>query len=244
MAFSKNEMQIELNQFMQGFAESVERIYGGDITQTLANEHLIQNSNLWNTVGKMYDYGVLGLPVPGLSDELMIDGGYADAEVFLNCIATNAMEPYFYEDNVTHPNLSIKTVRMAVARLVLEGGERYTDYGAGEFGLGNGDFGHLTLSEIALLADMDERSVRNAANPKVNDPLITETVGKRSLVAPQEAKRWLAGRKGFIPTQQIADVKNQHKCKSIELPSDLAEALNLKAELAGLSIAEFIKKVI
>jgi len=91
---------------------------------------------------------------------------------------------------------------------------------------------------------MDEKSVRNAANPKVNDPLKTETIGKRSLVTPQEAKRWLAGRKGFIPTQRIADVKNQHKSKSIELPSDLAEALNLKAEQAGLSIAEFIKKAI
>ncbi|MGB7815379.1 MAG: hypothetical protein WBL28_03405 [Methylotenera sp.] len=244
MAFSKNEMQNELKAFMQGFAESVERLYGGDVAQTLANEDLIQSSNLWNAVSEMYDYGVLGIPVPGLGDVPEVDGVYADAEVFLNCISTNAMELYFDEDQVIYPKLSIKTVRMAVARVVLEGGDRYADYGAGEDGLGKGDWGHLTLNEIALLADMDERSVRNAANPKVNDPLKTESVGKRSLVTPHEAKRWLAGRKGFIPTQTGSSVKKQGPSKTIEIPGELAEMLNFKAERAGLSVADYIKKVI
>lgn len=244
MAFSKNDMQFELKKFMEGYAESIERLYGGDIAKTLSNEQLILNSHLWISVNNMYDHGVLGIPVPGLGDEPMIDGGYADAEVFLNCIASNAMEPYLYEDDVIYPRLSIKTVRMAVARVVLEGGERYTDYAAGEHGIGNGDWGHLTLCEVALLADMDEKSVRNAANPKVNDPLKTETIGKRSLVTPQEAKRWLTGRKGYIATQQIVDVKKQAPSKAIELPIDVIEALDLKAEQAGLSIAAFIKKII
>ncbi|MDO9050867.1 MAG: hypothetical protein Q7U70_05200 [Methylotenera sp.] len=244
MAFSKEDMQSELLEFMKGFAAGVERLYGVHEAAILSNPLLISNSTLWNALGNMYDYGVLGIPVIGLGDDPLIDGMYADAEVFLNCIATNAMEPYLYEDNVGYPNLSIKTARMAVARVVLEGGERYTDYGAGEYGLGNGDWGYLTLSEIALLADMDERSVRNAANPKVNDPLITETVGKRSLVTPQEAKRWLAGRKGFTPTQLGRDIKKQVATKTIDLPSDIAEQLSIKAEQAGLSVAEFIKTVI
>lgn len=244
MTFSKNEMQAELLEFMQGFANSIERLYGGGVAETLSNETLITSSYLWTSASEMYDYGVLGIPVPDLGDGSMIDGSHADTEVFLNCIARDAMEPYFYEDNVIYPKLSIKTARMAVARVVLEGGERYTDYGAGEHGLGNGDWGHLTLSEIALLADMDERSVRNAANPKVNDPLITETVGKRSLVTPQEAKRWLTGRKGFIRTQTGSGVKIQEPIKTIEIPSELAEMLNLKAEQAGLSVVDYIKKVI
>lgn len=244
MAFSKNEMQAELLEFMQGFANSVERLYGGKMADKLAEESLITKSNLWNSASEMYDYGVLGIPVIGLGDEPNIDGRHADAEVFLNCIASNAMEPYFYEDDVIYPGLSIRTVRMAVARVVLEGGERYTDYGAGEFGLGNGDWGHLTLSEMALLADMDERSVRNAANPKVNDPLKTETVGKRALVNLIEAKRWLAGRKGFIPTNVNEHVKKQVTNATIELPSNLAEKLNTKAQHAGLSVVDFIAKII
>lgn len=244
MAFSKNELKTELLEFMQGFANSIERLYGGGVAETLSNETLITSSYLWTSVSEMYDYGVLGIPVLGLGDNPMIDGGHADTEVFLNCIARDVMEPYFYEDSVIHPKLSIKAARMAVARVVLEGGERYTDYGAGEHGLGNGDWGYLTLSEIALLADMDERSVRNAANPKVNDPLKTETVGKRSLVTPQEAKRWLAGRKGFTPTHTVSGVKKQEPIKTIEIPGELAEMLNLKAEQAGLSVVDYIKKVI
>ena len=244
MAFSKNEMQEELLEFMQRFALSIERLYGNNETELLTNTQLIPNSNLWNALNDMYDFGVLGIPVSGLGDDPSIDGKYADAEVFLNCIATNSMEPYLYEDEVIFPKLSIKTARMAVARVVLEGGERYTDYGAGEYGLGKGDWGHLTLSEIALLADMDERSVRNAANPKVNDPLITVTVGKRSLVTPLEAKRWLAGRKGFIPTNQGNVVKTQVSSQAIELPSELVERLKLKAKQADVSIAELIKNVI
>ena len=38
--------------------------------------------------------------------------------------------------------------------------------------MGKGDCGYLTLAEVALLANMDERSVRNAANPKLPDPLM------------------------------------------------------------------------
>ena len=90
---------------------------------------------------------------------------------------------------------------------------------------------------------MDVRSVRNAANPKVNNPLVTETVGKRSLVTPQEAKRWLVGRKGFIPTKQDSDDKRQVSAQFIELPGDLVETLNIKAEQAGISLADFIKKI-
>ena len=244
MAFSKIEMQDELSEFMQRFALSIERLYGSNKTEPLTNTQLIAKSNLWNALNDMYDYGVLGIPVSGLGDDPSIDGTYADAEVFLNCIATNAMEPYFYEDDVIYPRLSIKTVRMAVARVVLEGGDRYTDYGAGEYGLGNGDWGHLTQSEVALLADMDERSVRNAANPKANDPLLTVNIGKRSLVTPQEAKRWLSGRKGFIPTHQGNYVRTQITNQVIELPSELVERLKLKAKQAEVSIAELIKNVI
>jgi hypothetical protein len=98
----------------------------------------------------------------------------------------------------------MRAVQTAVARMVLDGGERYTDFAVSEHGLGNGDWGYLTLSEVALLANMDERSVRNAANPKLPDPLKTEAMGKRSLVKPEEARRWLAGRKGFIPTSKGA----------------------------------------
>lgn len=244
MAFSKKEIQAELLEFMQGYASNVERLYGGNIAEQLAEERLITKSNLWNAVNEMYDYGVLGTPITGFGVGEMIDGIHADAEVFLNCISRGAMDLYFDEDDVKSPKLSIKAMATAVARHVLEGGERYTDYGAGDYGLGNGDWGYLTLSEMALLADMDERSVRNAANPKFSDPLKTETVGKRALVNLIEAKRWLAGRKVFIPTRINEDLKKQVTSSTIKLPSNLAEMLETKAQQAGLSVADFIEKII
>lgn len=244
MAFSKNEMQAELLEFMQGYANSVERLYGGNVAELLSTIDFIQQTNLWISMSEMYDCGVLGIPVAELINDLQIDGSHADAEVFFNCIATNAMEGYLSEDDVIYPKKCIHTVRIAVARVVLEGGERYTDYGAGEHGLGNGDWGYLTLSEVALLADMDERSVRNAVNPKANNPLKTESVGKRSLITPSEAKRWLVDRKGFVPTQLDYVENNRVVNKEISLPEDVVTLLNLKAEQSGLSLVDFIKKVI
>ena len=244
MTFTKNEMQSELLEFMQGYANSMDRLYGSSMIDLASNKSLIEKSPLWVAVNDMYDFGVIGDPVPGITNELVIDGIYADAEVFFNCIARGEMEMFMYEDNVIYPKMSINAIRVAVARVVLEGGERYTDYGAGEHGLGHGDWGHLTLSEVALLADMDERSVRNAANPKVNDPLKTESVGKRSLVTPQEAKRWLAGRKGFVPTNFRTNVENKVVNKEISLPSDLFDLLKIKSEKTGLSLIELIEQAI
>jgi hypothetical protein len=244
MAFTKEEMQSELSEFMQGYANSIDRLYGSSLIDLASNSTLVKKSPLWVAVNDMYDFGIIGNPVLGLTNNLVIDGIYADAEVFFNCIAHGEMETFMYEDNVTYPKMSINAIRVAVARVVLEGGERYTDYSAGEHGLGNGDWGHLTLSEIALLADMDERSVRNAANPKVNDPLKTESVGKRSLVTPLEAKRWLAGRKGFVPTKFQTIIENKVVNKEITLPSDLIDLLKTKCEKTGLSLVELITQVI
>ena len=243
MAFTKNEMQDELLKFMGDFADSVERLYGTRVGESLSNERRIINSGLWRAVNEMYDYGILGIHDSSFGQDETVDGSYADAEMFLTCIYRGGMKVYLEEDNVWIPSLSFKAVSTAVARHVLEGGQRYTDFGWAD-GHGSGDGDYLTLSEIALLADMDERSVRNAANPKLNDPLKTEAVGKRSLVTTQEAKRWLAGRKGFAPTQFGSDIKKQVATKTIDLPSDIAEQLNIKAEQAGLSVAEFIKAVI
>lgn len=243
MAFSKNEMQADLLDFMQGFANSVERLYGGGVGEKLSDENLITHSWLWQAVNDMYDYGILGIPNPNFGKDELLDGSHADAEMFLNCLHRNELSVYLEEDNVGYPSYSFKAASTAVARHVLEGGIRYIDFGCADGHL-DGDGDYLTLSEIALLADMDERSVRNAANPKVNDPLKTEAVGKRSLVTPQEAKRWLAGRKGFTSTQLGSDIQKQVATKAIDLPSDIAEQLSMKAKQAGLSVAEFIKTVI
>lgn len=70
---------------------------------------------------------------------------------------------------------------------------------AEQMGLNSSRF---TLVEIALLANMTERSVRNSA--RSSEPpsrrLIVKRDGHYLYVEREEATRWLAGRRGFIPS--------------------------------------------
>jgi hypothetical protein len=104
---------------------------------------------------------------------------------------------------------------------------------------------YLTLFEVALLANMDERSVRNAANPKLPDPLKTNQVGKRSLVNPEEARRWLAGRKGFIQTKQCEGIVAQRPPEyDLELSEELVKIIEREAKKAGLSFGKYLTKAL
>jgi hypothetical protein len=61
--------------------------------------------------------------------------------------------------------------------------------------------GYLTLKEIALLGQMSERAVRNAAQPTAADQLKTRKEKSQTVVDSDEALRWLKGRRGFIATR-------------------------------------------
>lgn len=57
----------------------------------------------------------------------------------------------------------------------------------------------LTISELALLAGIDERTVRNAASTG-KKTLKTIKVGSSTMIESAEAERWLSGRRGYRPT--------------------------------------------
>ncbi|MDD2133466.1 hypothetical protein [Pseudomonas kurunegalensis] len=61
--------------------------------------------------------------------------------------------------------------------------------------------GYLTLKEIAVLGQMTERAVRNAAQPTAADQLQTRKEQNQTVVDSKEALRWLKGRRGFITTR-------------------------------------------
>lgn len=203
MRFTKIQMQDELSLFLNLLGGQLATLYGPD-APSWATKDSVETSPIWQTVTEMYDYGVDGLQVqakPGSADSVI--GRHTEIERFLHALNTLPMKLYLDGQGNTPPRLAILAAQCAAARLVLDGADRRTDYATDEFGPGSGDFGYLTLAEVALLADMDERSVRNAANPKLPNPLVTEPVGRRSLVRPEEARRWLANRKGFVPTNAV-----------------------------------------
>lgn len=249
--FTKTELQAELRQFMTGYACSIGRIYGGTRAGVLlghpgtnpvtmsADQSVLSDTPLWMAVSNMYDYGIQGLRQGdhGLGDQGSLDGDYADVELFLRGL--DSLMLFLEEDAVPMPRKAIRVVRTAVARHVLDGGTRWTDYEDGELEA-------LSLSEVALLADMDERSVRNAANPKLAKPLVTASSGKRTYVAIEDARKWLEGRKGFIPTQPADSTPAPLTSSPVEitLAGNLVRQLNAKAASLGVTVETLIARLI
>lgn len=244
MSFSKAEMQEELLKFLSLFGKEIASLYGASNCDWAKNETL-QESPIWAALSDLYDYGVTGTPIGELLPGAQLNGVHANIERLLRGLDAPNMRLYLEEHGNTPPRLAALAVQSAVARIVLDGGDRYTDFGAGEHGIGKGDLGYLTLAEVALLAKMDERSVRNAANPKLADPLKTEQVGKRSLVSPKEARRWLAGRKGYIPTKECdGRIAQRVPEYGIELTEEIVEVIERESKKAGVSFGEYFKRVL
>lgn len=241
MPFSKVTMQDELSQFLIMYGKATESLYGIAQGTWISNE-IIKQSPIWVACSEMYDYGITGTPTGDLVPGSLIDGNHAMTEKFFRGIDTPNMQLFLNSVGNHPPRLAIKAAQSAIARIVLDGGDRYTDFGLDACGFGLGDRGYLTLPEVSLLADMDEKSVRNAANPKLSDPLKTEQIGKRSLVSIEEARRWLAGRKGFVPTQQTELKAYRRPYEfNITLTQDDGKRLMKEAEIeskkTGLSLS-------
>lgn len=199
--FSKKEMEQELLEFIESYSQSVQRMFSLTAPEDLNPRH----HTLFQICSALYDYAFLGLAQTDpqlrlLGDGYIIDGVMADAEMFLLGMEAPSLytQLYYQEDNVHPPSMAVRTVQAAVARHVLYGGERYTT--PTELGFASDC---LSFSDIALLADMDEKSVRNAANPKNKDPLISTAVGRRTWITREDARKWLVKRRGFVANPGI-----------------------------------------
>ena len=94
---------------------------------------------------------------------------------------------------------------------------------------------------------MDERSVRNATNPKVQNRLVPAVFGKRTFVERNEAKRWLTDRKGFNPTSPRANpdpIVPQSVAVMLRLEPQAAAKLQVKADAKGVRLDVFIASLI
>lgn len=197
--FSQREMEEQLSAFIATYLASISRVLSIEVDKDP------QQHQIFQVCSALYSYAFSGTApthpqLQHLSHGGMVDGAIADVEMFLLGITSPNlyMTLYYKEDEVQLPLKAMQTVQAAVARQVLYGAERYTT-------TLNQDASStsLTFSDVALLADMDEKSVRNAANPKNKDPLITTVSGRRTLITPWDAQRWLLKRRGFVPCPGI-----------------------------------------
>ncbi|KXS31509.1 MAG: Uncharacterized protein AWT59_2376 [Candidatus Gallionella acididurans] len=106
------------------------------------------------------------------------------------------------------------------------------------WGLDFEEIGSFTIKQIATLANMDERSVRNAANPKLADPLITvRGVDGKTTVAREDAIRWLEGRRSYKRTTFFDEAGGRDLIKDgFNDLLDLAQFIKQQAEKLSKSL--------
>jgi hypothetical protein len=106
------------------------------------------------------------------------------------------------------------------------------------------NYGVLTLRDVALLANMDEKSVRNAANPKLKNYLKTFNHGARTYVGVGDARAWLQKRGGFKPTVMI-NTAAEHDLteKGFFSGEDFGSYLAAQREKKGMTLAEVVNAI-
>lgn len=94
----------------------------------------------------------------------------------------------------------------------------------------------LTIEQLAALARVAEKTVRMAANPKLENALRTEAgPANRTYVKAEAALEWLRRRKDFRETRLDANVDGQPAIRS---PADLAHVCGLFRKMAGLGVSQ------
>lgn len=183
---------------------------------------LLENSLMWKYLHPMYLFAELGEPLDVI--EYHLSDMLGDLAKWIT-----AANPILEYDETSLNQAAIKVIYKFIARLKLNyrwdfegtyGPEDNPDplpHSNAKNGINPLCFGpslsngwypdthrrHLTLVELALLAGMSNiRSVRNAQFSK-SDPLSFIKEGAQVLITVEEARRWLQGRNGFVPTKGI-----------------------------------------
>lgn len=202
----------------------------------------IEHYQATRSVEQFYDYGLLGI-----RNMPPVDCGGANEWTFAyGLVHDTAKSVLIYEasngDYVT-ASKCLYAAKAFFARLILDGNERtYLDgnYGPGDM---------LTIAEVAILADLDERTVRNATSKNAANRLETAVLESNIYIPRESALAWLQNKRGFIPTRIGEElpsqaVLNDEEFTSVEEAGDFIRAnrerLNLDlgalAAIAGTSL--------
>lgn len=99
----------------------------------------------------------------------------------------------------------------------------------------------LSIDQLAALARVADKTVRMAANPKLENALKTEAgPANRTYVKAEAALEWLRRRKNFRETRLDANVDGQPAIRS---PEDLAHVCSLFRKNADLSVSQLRKQL-
>lgn len=107
----------------------------------------------------------------------------------------------------------LEVAELANARRMLETGKGFSYLPSGGTTKDEGylDDGQLTVRQMALLAGMEEMSIRAAANPKRANPLPTFSDEGRTRITIDAAKAWLQSKGRYVP------IRHQYQSGDIDL---------------------------
>ncbi|WP_151445820.1 hypothetical protein [Lacisediminimonas profundi] len=213
--FTIRDLRQEICGYMVGLANVLERVYLPDsgfglmgldkkelgvdrISDVPVDRIDIDRLRVTSTLCDLYDYGINGIRSQSLSD-------WSDAEDTINFVDGLSSFPLLEENADFDIRLSSYVTKIAHARHILDSEDGVTDM---QDSIDQADLlptliGIIKLHDIALLAGMDEKSVRNAANPKVKNHLKTFNHGNGTYARVEDAREWLASRRGFKPTVEV-----------------------------------------
>jgi len=192
--FTKDQLRAEVGEAYEGIVQALATTFACD-PETL--DKCLGGSTHCVIGCFAYEYAVNGSLNLDVLSFNHIDEAFLDYLAFLTQ-AQNANE--FYAEGCV-PSANKHIALMAFVRFKLDE-DTHPDWGD-EYTptvYQNYSCGVLTLKEIALLAQMTEKAVRNATQPSASDRLYTLKQGARTVVDSHEALRWLKGRRNFIPT--------------------------------------------
>lgn len=187
-----------------------------DFDDDLINHIDLQKFKIGRNIPVYYAYAYDGICIPGYEREFSGVGDNSemlgdffqifkpDGSYFDNCIEAAAWD-------ANDKNLHFGVINDMLSRMIARSG---FDQGYS-----------LSISDIALLANMNERSVKNAINAD-KDKLEVNSQGN---VENSVAKAWLGGRRGFVPTK-FKDYPNElnvypDDLTAIEIPAFIADRL-------------------
>lgn len=247
--YTKNDLHDEIQNYMCAFAECLERAYfhgaGWGLLGLNSDDYPhkeiydlkpmdvdVNKFYITARLDELYEYGVNGRRDVNFDWEPDDE----DAVFFLQGLDEF---PLMYENaiNSIPRAFSNHVVRMARARWILDEGSGIATNEAGDWTRQ----GVLTLNDVALLGNMDEKSTRNAANPKHKDHLKTFSHGARTYVDVQDARTWLQQRRGFTPTV-IVNTTAERDLAAIGFFSeqDFGSYLAAQREKKGMTLADVV----
>lgn len=194
----------------------------------------IKHYQATRSIEQFYDYGILGI-------RNMLPAYICDATEWTfayGLVHDTAKSFLIYEasngDYVT-ASKCLYAAKAFFARLILDGNERTFLDGSD----GPGDM--LTIAEVAILADLDERTVRNATSKNAANRLDTAVVESNIYIPRASALAWLQNKRGFIPTKIGEELPSQvvlnEEFTSVEEAGDFIRANRERLSLDHAALA-------